>query len=208
MSCNHHYQSMKYLSYLFDEAQLLSLALVQPRLDRIRLFQPLQREDEQLCVVLVGEWWEWDGGEPPRLQPVHRGRVDGDCLLGRDVGPVLQVVVLPLLLGLQVEPGQAAEVLLAHRLVNRGAPVKYIKVVLQEVCQVISRMKAARFASAVQFFHDQDHDWKAMMFRSLVPSAERPCYSHVSRPRPPTFRGGFNTPAQFIIDSFSKPTIC
>ena len=126
MSYNHHYQSMKYLSYLFDEAQLLSLTLVQPRLDRVRLFQPLQREDEQLCVVLVGEWWEWDGGEPPRLQPVHRGCIDGDCLFGRDVGSVLQVVVLPLLLGLQVEPGQAAEVLLAHRLVNRGAPVKYI----------------------------------------------------------------------------------
>ena len=67
----------------------------------------------------------------PRLQPVHRGRVDGDCLFGRDVGPVLQVVVLPLLLGLQVEPGQAAQVLLAHRLVNRGAPVNVIKLELQ-----------------------------------------------------------------------------
>ena len=50
--------------YLLDETQLLSLALIQPRLDRVGLFQPLQREDEQFGVVLVGEWRERNRGEP------------------------------------------------------------------------------------------------------------------------------------------------
>ena len=56
---------------------------------------------------------------------MHSGRVDGDGFLGRDVGPVLQVVVLPLLLSLQVKPCQAAEVLLADRLVDRGTPINF-----------------------------------------------------------------------------------
>ena len=63
----------------------------------------------------------------PRLQPVHRGRVDGDGFLGGDVGPVLEVIVLPLLLALQVKPGQAAQVLLADCLVDRGSPVDFIE---------------------------------------------------------------------------------
>ena len=50
--------------------------------------------------MLVGERGEGDGGEAPGLQPVHRRRVDGHRLLGRNVGAVLQVVVLTLLLGL------------------------------------------------------------------------------------------------------------
>jgi hypothetical protein len=40
-----------------------------------------------------------------RLQPVHGGGVYRHRLLGRHVGPVLEVVVLPLLLGLEVQPG-------------------------------------------------------------------------------------------------------
>jgi len=55
---------------------------------------------------------------PPALQPVHGGGVDGHSLLRRDVGAVLQVVVLSLLLRLQVQTCETAQVLLTHRLVN------------------------------------------------------------------------------------------
>jgi hypothetical protein len=53
-----------------------------------------------------------------RLQPVHSGGVDGNRLLWRDVGSVLEVVVLPLLLALEVEPRQPTQVLAAHSLVH------------------------------------------------------------------------------------------
>ena len=90
---------------LLNEPELLALALVEAGLDAVGLFQSLQRQDQQLGVVLVRQRGERDGLELPRLQPVHRGGVDGHGLLGGDVGPVLQVVVLPLLLRLQVQPG-------------------------------------------------------------------------------------------------------
>ena len=40
---------------LLDQAELLALRLVEPRGGRVRLLEPLEREDEQLGVVLVGE---------------------------------------------------------------------------------------------------------------------------------------------------------
>jgi hypothetical protein len=89
---------------LLDEPQLLTLTLIEAGLDAVGLLQPLQRQNEQLGVMLVGEGREGDGGEPAGLQPVDSGGVDGDGLLGGDVGTVLQIVVLPLLLGLQVQP--------------------------------------------------------------------------------------------------------
>ena len=97
---------------LLNEAHLLALRLVEARLDGVRLAQALQRQDEQLGVVLVAERRERDVAEAARLEPVHGGGVDGDGLLGGDIGSVLEVVVLALLLGLEVQARQAAKVLL------------------------------------------------------------------------------------------------
>ena len=97
------------------------------------LLQPLQREDEQLRVVLVGERREGDRREPARLEPVHGRRVDGDRLLGRDVRPVLEVVVLPLLLRLEVEPGEPAQVLAADGLVDGRAAPDALAVVVRDL---------------------------------------------------------------------------
>ena len=83
--------------------------------------------------MLVGEWREGDGRETAALKPVHGGGVDGHSLLGRDIGPVLQVVVLPLLLGLEVESCQPAEVLFADRLVDGGAATDPLAVVVRSV---------------------------------------------------------------------------
>lgn len=56
---------MRVVVRLFDETQFFPLALIEPRLDRVGLLQPLQREDEQLGVVLVTQRREWDGRETP-----------------------------------------------------------------------------------------------------------------------------------------------
>jgi len=90
---------------LLDESQLFSLALAQSRLDRIRFLESFEGQDEKLGVVLVRQRREGDRGEPPRLEPVNGRRVDGHGLFRRNVGAVFQVVVLPLLLGLEVQPG-------------------------------------------------------------------------------------------------------
>ncbi len=101
---------MRIVISLLNEPELLPLALIEPGFDAVGLLEPLQRQDQQLRVVLVGEWREGDGREAPRLQPVDGGGVDGDRLLGGDVGTVLQVVVLPLLLSLQVQPDHLANI--------------------------------------------------------------------------------------------------
>lgn len=53
------------------------------------LLEPLQGQDEQLGVVFVGQRREWDGREPPTLQPVDSGGVDGNGFLSGDVGAIL-----------------------------------------------------------------------------------------------------------------------
>lgn len=50
----------------------------------------------------------------------------------------LQVVVLPLLLSLQVQTGQSAQVLLAHRLVHGGAAPDSLAVIVGRVGPPIS----------------------------------------------------------------------
>mmetsp|Transcript_6179 Transcript_6179/g.20144 ORF Transcript_6179/g.20144 Transcript_6179/m.20144 type:complete len:665 (-) Transcript_6179:1552-3546(-) len=118
---------------LLDEPQLLPLVLIQPRVDPVVLLEPLQREDQQLRVVLVRQRRKRDGRELARLEPVHRQRVDRHALLRRHVRPVLQVVVLPLLLRLEPQPRQPTEVLLAHRLVDRRAALDAFAVVVRDV---------------------------------------------------------------------------
>mmetsp|Transcript_7034 Transcript_7034/g.20668 ORF Transcript_7034/g.20668 Transcript_7034/m.20668 type:complete len:555 (-) Transcript_7034:1166-2830(-) len=118
---------------LLDEAQLLALVLVQAGVDAVVLLEALQRQDEQLGVVLVRERREGDRRELARLEPVHGRGVDGHGLLRGHVGPVLEVVVLALLLGLEPEAREPAQVLLAHGLVDRGAPLDALAVVVRDV---------------------------------------------------------------------------
>mmetsp|Transcript_4532 Transcript_4532/g.13244 ORF Transcript_4532/g.13244 Transcript_4532/m.13244 type:complete len:1314 (+) Transcript_4532:2393-6334(+) len=118
---------------LLDEAQLLALGLVEPRLDGVVLLEALEREDEELGVVLVGEGREGDGRELAALEPVHGRGVDGHRLLGAHVGPVLEVVVLALLLRLEPEAREPPEVLLGHGLVHRGAAADALTVVVRHV---------------------------------------------------------------------------
>ena len=56
----------------------------------VGLLEPLQRQDEQLGVVFVGQRREGDGGEAPALQPMHCGGVDGHRLFRCDVGTILR----------------------------------------------------------------------------------------------------------------------
>ena len=118
---------------LLDQTQLLSLLLVQACLDGVLLLEPLQSQNEQFGVVLVVQWREGDRSELPTLQPVHRGGVDRHGLLSANVGAILQVVVLPLLLGLQPETGQASQILLAGGLVHGRTTADTLSVVVRRV---------------------------------------------------------------------------
>ena len=88
---------------VFDQRQLVALQLVHAARAVVVLAQPLQRQRQQLRVVLVLHGRERDRREVPGLQPVDRRVVDGRALLRRHVRAVLQVVLLPLLLLLQEE---------------------------------------------------------------------------------------------------------
>lgn len=70
---------------LFDESEFLALRLVETTFDRVGLLELLEREDEELGVVLVREGREGDRSELARFEPVDRGGIDGDGFLGRDV---------------------------------------------------------------------------------------------------------------------------
>ena len=71
--------------------------------------------------------------EGERTLTQHRRRIYSNSFLGAHVGPVLEVVVLALLLGLEPEPRQSPEVLLADRLVDRRAPLNPLAVVVGDV---------------------------------------------------------------------------
>ena len=116
-----------------DQAQLLALRLVQAALDAVRLLEPLERQNQQLGVVLVRQRRERNRRELAALEPMHRRRVDGDRLLARQIRAVLEVVVLSLLLGLEVQARQSTEVLLAHGLVDRRAASDALAVVVRHV---------------------------------------------------------------------------
>ena len=66
------------------------------------------------------------------------GLTDGNSLLWSDIGPVLEVVVLPLLLRLQVQASQPAQVLAAHCLVDSGAPPDSLPVVVGHIGPPVS----------------------------------------------------------------------
>ena len=54
----------------------------------------------------------WVGGK------TYRQGIDGDSLFGRDVRPILQVVVLPLLFCFQPQAREPPEVLLTHGFIH------------------------------------------------------------------------------------------
>mmetsp|Transcript_33281 Transcript_33281/g.109100 ORF Transcript_33281/g.109100 Transcript_33281/m.109100 type:complete len:1053 (+) Transcript_33281:4096-7254(+) len=121
---------MRIVVGLLDETQLLTLRLVQARLHGVLLLQPLEGQDEQLGVVLVIEGRERDRRELAGLEPVDSRGVDGHSLLPADIRSVLEVVVLPLLLGLQPQAREPAQILLARRLVDGRATANTLTVVV------------------------------------------------------------------------------
>lgn len=86
---------------LLNQAQLLSLLLVETHRHRVQLLEALQSQHHQLGVMFVAQRRERDGRELARLEPVYGGGVDGNRLLRGDIGPILEVVVLALLLCLE-----------------------------------------------------------------------------------------------------------
>ena len=118
---------------VLDQRQLVALQLVHAARAVVVLPQSLQRQRQQLRVVLVLRGREGDGREVSRLQPVHRRLVDRHALLHRHVRTVLQEVLLPLLLLLQEQPRQPTHVLLAHRLVHRRAAADALAHVVRHV---------------------------------------------------------------------------
>mmetsp|Transcript_18309 Transcript_18309/g.41881 ORF Transcript_18309/g.41881 Transcript_18309/m.41881 type:complete len:429 (+) Transcript_18309:3998-5284(+) len=118
---------------LFDEPQLLPSRAVEPGAEPVLFLHPLQGQDEQFGVVFVTQGREGYGHELARFQPVDGGGVDGHRLLGGDVGPVLEIVVLPLLLRLEPQTGETSEIFLDHGLVHGAAPFDPFAIVVCDV---------------------------------------------------------------------------
>ena len=61
MECN--MLELDHDAYLLHQPQLLALLLVEADGDSVLLLQAFQGQDEQLCVMLVGQRRELDGAE-------------------------------------------------------------------------------------------------------------------------------------------------
>ena len=94
---------MRVVIGLFNQSKLFSLTLVQSTLHAVSLLQSLERKNEKLRVMFVRERGEGDRREPPTLQPMNSGRVNSHSFFRRDVRAVLEIVVLSLLFGFEVE---------------------------------------------------------------------------------------------------------
>lgn len=81
------------------------------------------------CLLRI-DLREWNWGEFPALQPMDSRSVDSSCLLGADVGTILQVRVLSLLLGLEVKTSETTEVFLHNCFVDGGATTNTLTVVV------------------------------------------------------------------------------
>ena len=75
---------------------------------------------------------EWNGSKLAAFKPVHRRRVDGNGFLGADVRAILEVAVLALLLGLEVETGETPKVLLDDGLVDGGTAADTLTVIVRD----------------------------------------------------------------------------
>ena len=137
---------------LFNERQLLTLRLVEAALDRVCLLQLLEREDEELRVMLIVEGpvrvivvskkmgearsrndlRERNRREFAALEPMDRCSVDCDSLLSADVRAVLEVTVLALLLGLEVQTSETTKVLLNDGLVDGRTTPDTLTVVMRD----------------------------------------------------------------------------
>lgn len=130
---------------LLDQGQLFTLRLIETTLNTVGLLELLKGENKKLGVVLVGQGREGDRSELATLKPVNGRPVDGHTVLWQDVGTVLQVAVLTLLLGLQVQTSQSSKVLARHRLVNCGPSLKSLSVakssaVHPELCRLTNAL--------------------------------------------------------------------
>ena len=83
--------------------------------------------------MLVRKRREGNWSKLATLKPMHRSSVDGNGLLGRYVGAVLEVVVLTLLLRLEPKTSQTTEILLNNGLIDGSTPLDTLSVVVRNV---------------------------------------------------------------------------
>ena len=77
------------------------------------------------------------------LEPVHRCSVDRNSLLGADVRTILEIAVLALLLGLEIQTRETAQVLLDNRLVDScAAPDTFTVVVCNPTLNELTSSQA------------------------------------------------------------------
>ena len=115
---------------LLDQGELFTLRLIQTALDTVRLLELFERQDQQLGIVLEVERREGNRLETPAFKPVYGRRVNRHSRLGGDVWAVLEVRILALLLGLEVQTRQTTQVLAAYRLIDRGTAANALTVVV------------------------------------------------------------------------------
>ena len=94
---------MRIIVRLLDQRQLFALTLVKAALDGISLFELLEREYQELRVVLVRQRRERNRRKFAALESVDGTSVDSNGLLRGDVWPILEVRVLALLFSFEVQ---------------------------------------------------------------------------------------------------------
>ena len=73
---------------------------------------------------------EGNGRELATLEPMNSRGVDGNGLLSTDIRAVLEVSVLTLLFGLQVQSSKTTKVLLDHSFVDRSTSANTFTVIV------------------------------------------------------------------------------
>jgi hypothetical protein len=83
--------------------------------------------------VFVVDRWEWYRHELSGFKPPKQRRKYRHSLLRRDIRSILQMIMLPLLLRLQIQPRQPAQILLTDRLIHRRPPPNPLPIIIRRI---------------------------------------------------------------------------
>ena len=111
--------------------------------------------------------------ELTRLKPMHCCSVDRNSFFRSDIWTILEIIVLSLLLRLQIETCQSAQVLLTHGLINSSSSSDSLSVIVGRVSPPIS------FRFNVPNNHVLDSYWKARYLPWNICLPASPCFTQV-----------------------------
>ncbi len=129
---------MRIIVCLLNQTQLITLWLIQARLNTVSFFQTFQAENKELSIILIVQRRERNMYEFSRFEPMNESWIDCNCFIWSNIWTILQIIMLSFLLTLKVESCKSAQVLFADSLINSGTSSYSLSIVVWSISPPVS----------------------------------------------------------------------